>query len=523
MTDLRLVHGGNPSPAPESSASVAQTAVIPRDPKSASSTSPYGSADAEALEPGNTLGNYLIISKLGEGGMGVVYKAHDTTLDRTVAIKILSPHLFRNQEFLQRFRIEAQAQARLNGPSIVTLHSLFETNGSLALVMEYVEGSTLAQRIQNEGHLSVATTVWVFEQALVGVERAHRMGIVHRDLKPSNIFITTTHEIKLMDFGVAKFTNTQEVTQSGSMIGTLMYISPEQIKGKDADFRSDIYTLGITLFEAVTGRLPFEKKTDYEFMDAHLHEEPPRPSTLRPEIPQELENVILKAIDKDPDKRFQSAHEFRSALIKVGMIHVRAYRRLKSIRNDRERAIKAHYRQAEAAAAGGVSLDVGSASTTASFPTLPSWLQGVLPVARRYAMITLGGIVPLAVAAIALGHYLTDSQDAPQRVATVDSAAHPAVEPAVSILPVAPVMLGPMPTVEEKPVLAKSAAPPAAPSPAVAKTESASQRARSTSSVSNVSPGSPRANRSAESDRAPIEAAVPADDKYKALRKAWGG
>lgn len=287
------------------------------------------SALPDAINPGDTLGNYLVLSKLGEGGMGMVYKAHDPTLDRMVALKIISPHLFRNQEYLDRFRVEAQAQARLNSPNIVTLHSMFQLPSWLVLVMEYVEGETLAQRLHKQGRLNFSSSIWVFEQVLLGVDRAHRMGVVHRDLKPGNIFITTGNEVKLMDFGVARMVDNKGLTMAGSMVGTLTYISPEQINGKEADFRSDIYTLGITLYEAVTGRPPFEYRTDFELMSAHLTEQPPRPSILQPDVPEELETVILRAIEKDPDKRHQTAREFRNALLRVGMTRIKAYERLK--------------------------------------------------------------------------------------------------------------------------------------------------------------------------------------------------
>ncbi len=283
----------------------------------------------DAINPGDTLGNYLILSKLGEGGMGMVYKAHDPTLDRMVALKIISPHLFRNQEYLERFRVEAQAQARLNSPNIVTLHSMFQLPSWLVLVMEYVEGETLAQRLHNQGRLNFSNSIWVFEQVLLGVDRAHCMGVVHRDLKPGNIFITSTNEVKLMDFGVARMLDNKGLTMAGSMVGTLTYISPEQINGKEADFRSDIYTLGITLYEAVAGRPPFEYRTDFELMNAHLTEQPPRPSILQPDVPEELEAVILRAMEKDPDKRHQTAREFRNALLRVGMTRIKAYERLK--------------------------------------------------------------------------------------------------------------------------------------------------------------------------------------------------
>lgn len=270
------------------------------------------------LGPGSMLGNYLIISQIGEGGMGVVYRAMDTVLDRTVALKILPPHLLQSTDFMHRFRTEAYAQARLHHVNIVTLYSMLEIPAGFVLVMEFVEGQTLQQRIHSEGPLAPDQALWIFEQALQGVAYAHHMGIVHRDLKPDNVFITHKNEVKIMDFGVAKILDNKEPTRSRSMVGTLLYISPEQINGRDADIRSDIYTLGISLFEAVTGRLPFERRTDYGLMHAHILEEPPRPRQLKRDLPKELERVILKAIEKEPEKRYQSASEFHAALLQHG-------------------------------------------------------------------------------------------------------------------------------------------------------------------------------------------------------------
>lgn len=473
MSDLRLVIGNaDLPPKPDKAADIAHTRVLP----------PGTPADAITFEPGSTIGNYLIVSKIGEGGMGLVYKAHDTTLDRTVALKVLSPHLFRNEEFLSRFRVEAQAQARLNGPNIVTLHSMFEVPGSLVLVMEYAEGQTLEQRLANEGRLSVATTVWVFEQAMLGVERAHRMGIVHRDLKPSNIFITSTHEIKLMDFGVAKILDNKANTQSGSMIGTLMYISPEQIKGHDADFRSDIYTLGITLYQAVTGVLPFEKKTDYEYMNAHLHEQPLPPSSLQPAIPQELEDIILKAIEKDPDNRFQNVHEFRKALLKVGMVHVRAYRRLKAIRREKDKA-----------ALGGAAPYRHEDETTG----LGERLRDLFEDLTENKVAVTGGIAAVAVLGVV--------------ASLLFKPAAPVAEPAPQTA---------------KPVAEQTA--PVQPAPVTTTSLPAAGAASSTTAPATSAEGplAPAAQPKPAPVRRPAahrEAPKKTEEKYDALKKAWGG
>ena len=274
---------------------------------------------AEPLEPGSMVGRYLTLSRIGVGGMGIVYRAHDTELDRTVALKVLPPKFSKYPEYLKRFHTEAQAQARLNSPHVVTLYELMEHSVGQVLVLEYVEGETLESRLRHYGPLSVPEAVRVFEQAMRGVEHIHRMGVVHRDLKPSNIFITRDGEIKLMDFGIARLMDNHDPSQNGAMVGTLLYISPEQINGRETDCRSDIYTLGISLFEAVTGRLPFERRTDYALMHAHVQENPPSPKEFQRRLPPELESVILKAMAKDPNRRFQTMTEFRAALLELGL------------------------------------------------------------------------------------------------------------------------------------------------------------------------------------------------------------
>jgi serine/threonine-protein kinase len=278
---------------------------------------------AEPLEPGSMVGRYLTLSRIGVGGMGIVYRAHDTELNRTVALKVLPPALGKYPEYLKRFHTEAQAQARLNSPHVVTLYEMMDHPVGQVLVLEYVEGETLESRLRHYGPLTVSDAVRVFEQAMRGVEHIHHMGVVHRDLKPSNIFITRDGEIKLMDFGIARLMDNHDPSQNGAMVGTLLYISPEQINGRETDGRSDVYTLGISLFEAVTGRLPFERRTDYALMHAHVQENPPSPKEFQRRLPRELEAVILKAIAKDPDRRFQTVNEFRTALLELGLVERR--------------------------------------------------------------------------------------------------------------------------------------------------------------------------------------------------------
>jgi serine/threonine-protein kinase len=273
-------------------------------------------AAARALAPGSTLLHYKLLQTLGQGGMGTVFKAHDAQLDRTVAMKVLPPQQT-DAAFIQRFRTEARAHARLQHTNVVTLHALHETPEGLVLVMEYLEGETLAERIARDGPLAAREAVRIFDLALAGVEAAHGAHIVHRDLKPANIFLTHDGGVKLLDFGVASMLDNGEADKTDdarAVLGTLLYIAPEQLRGEEAGPRADIYALGISLFEAVTGRLPFERKTDFAILHAHAVQNPPRPCNIRRGLPRGLNTAILRAIEKEPERRFETATEFRTVL-----------------------------------------------------------------------------------------------------------------------------------------------------------------------------------------------------------------
>lgn len=260
--------------------------------------------------------NYLIQQKLGQGGMGVVYKAIDLNLDRPVAVKVLTPELARERGLVERFRHEAKALANLNHTNIATLYSLQESAGQYFMIMEYLEGDTFDQLIQRRSRIASNDAIRWFKQALLGIGFAHRSGIVHRDIKPANIILTNVGIVKVMDFGIAKVLGNNRLTSSGTQMGTAAYMSPEQIRKEPVDARSDIYSLSVTLFEMVTGNLPFSCASDFEMMSAHLRMTPPRPSRFCADIPPVLEDAILLGLEKKPADRFQTAEAFGAALEK---------------------------------------------------------------------------------------------------------------------------------------------------------------------------------------------------------------
>jgi len=263
---------------------------------------------------GTEIASYRILEKLGQGGMGVVYKAVDTGLDRMVAMKVLNPDLSKNPELVERFRAEARAQANLNHTNLATLYAFMVHQGTAIMVMEFVEGETFAQMIRRRGPIPEVEAIPLFRQALLGIGYAHRAGILHRDIKPSNLMLNKNGLVKVMDFGIAKVMGARGMTRTGTQLGTLAYMSPEQIQNRNVDIRSDIYELGITLYEMLTGHLPFESDSEFQIMQDHVYTPPPPPSKYYPYINKGVENVILKSIEKNSDARFQTVEQFGAAL-----------------------------------------------------------------------------------------------------------------------------------------------------------------------------------------------------------------
>jgi serine/threonine-protein kinase len=261
-----------------------------------------------------TVGNYRLVEKLGAGGMGTVYLGVDVMLERKVAIKMLLPEIASQQDIVERFRAEAVTLARLNHPSIATLFNFFREGNQYYMVMEYVPGRTLETVIRDLGALPVDRAVTVMSKALDGIEHAHELGVLHRDLKPSNIMLMDSGGVKVMDFGIARILGAARVTGTGRIVGTLEYIAPERVRGQEGDVRSDLYAMGIVMYKMLTGRLPFTSDSDYDLMRAHLEAPPPPMEALGAQVPPAIDAAVMRALEKDPDKRFPNAAEFRAAL-----------------------------------------------------------------------------------------------------------------------------------------------------------------------------------------------------------------
>src|SRR5918995_7156293 len=291
-------------------------------------------------------GRYLIIRKLGSGGMANVYLAHDQELGRRVAIKILDDRHARDDQFVERFRREAQNAAGLSHPSIVSIYDRGEAEGTDYIAMEHVEGRTLKELLVARGPSPLGIAIDYTRQILSALRFAHRNGIVHRDIKPHNVIVDGEGRVKVMDFGIARAGAASQMTEAGSIIGTAQYLSPEQARGAPVDQTSDLYSTGIVLYELLTGTVPFNGETPVEIAMKHLSQVPAAPSTHRPEIPRDLDYVALRALAKDPSDRYHPPEEMDSDLEGIA------------------RGIGVSAETAEAATTVLARTDVGEAATT---------------------------------------------------------------------------------------------------------------------------------------------------------------
>lgn len=260
---------------------------------------------------------YRVIEKIGGGGMADVYRAEDLELGRIVALKILHKHFASDEGFLERFRREARAAAKLNHPNIVSIHDVGQENGVYFIVMEYVKGMTLKKLIQKDAPLSTEKVVHIAMQIAKAMEFAHEHAIVHRDIKPQNVIITDTSEIKVTDFGIARAGSTSTMTRTGSILGTAHYVSPEQAQGGVVGPTTDIYSLGVVIYEMATGELPFRGENPVAVALKHINDTPLPPRQVFATVPESLEAVALKAMAKNPSDRYQSAEALRDDLKRV--------------------------------------------------------------------------------------------------------------------------------------------------------------------------------------------------------------
>ena len=262
------------------------------------------------LVPGTTLGPYSIVSQLGQGGMGIVHLAHDPRLDRHVAIKLLPPDLTRDEIAKQRFLQEAKAASALDHPNICTIHEINETDdGQLYLVMAHYEGETLKERI-SKGPLELNDAINVATQVGEGLAKAHAAGIVHRDIKPANLMVTADGTVKILDFGLAKLAGSEGVTQTGTTVGTVAYMSPEQARGQDVDHRTDIWSLGVVLYEMLAGTPPFAGENLLSISNAIMDSEP----SLLTGASSSAHSVVTKALNKDKAKRYLSVTDLLAGM-----------------------------------------------------------------------------------------------------------------------------------------------------------------------------------------------------------------
>jgi serine/threonine protein kinase len=438
-------------------------------------------------DPSKRIGDYEIISILGAGGMGRVYKVKNVLTDRTEAMKVLLPDLEGHEEVAARFLREIKVLAGLDHPHIAALRTALTIDNQLVMIMEYVEGQSVSSAL-DKGPLSVADALTYLDQVLDALSYAHKHKIIHRDIKPANMMVTSQGYIKLMDFGIARTEDeSSKLTAPGSTLGSMSYMSPEQIKGEATDERSDLYSLGISLYEMITGEKPFHGDSNFSIMAAHINQAPRPPIELHPGLPKAVNDVILMAIAKVPEQRFQTADAFRNA-IKQTLRSVLEERTVMQGSNDRdERTVMQGSQDRTVAATSAattkpVTVPIASRIDSAlrqppaptSNPTTPPPAAGS---SNRGLYMGLGALVLLIVIAAA-GFYLPKFKQASASEASPAATAPKTEATAPASQPVAAPVSGPAQpaTSAEQPVAEPPAASPAT-SPATKATHAVTKNA----------------------------------------------
>ncbi len=334
-----------------------------------------------------TIANYKILSKLGEGGMGTVYRGVDVMLDRPVAIKVLHAHISRQPDVIERFRTEATLLARLNDPNIATMYAFLREGDEFFMIMEFVPGKTLASAMKAEPKPTMQESLLIVMKVLSGLAHAHQLGIQHRDIKPANILVAAGDVVKITDFGIARALGSERMTRDLRLVGTLEYLAPERIHGEEGDLRSDLYSVGALLFELLTSRLPFERDSDFELMRAHLEDRVTVPGDVGAQLPQELHAVVIRALAKRPEERFGSAEEMRDALVKVAVRAVPPVSRVAATRFVELSSLEAGVKAPSAAATRLVDVHELASITNSSEPPRRSRLIPALGIAAAILVL----------------------------------------------------------------------------------------------------------------------------------------
>lgn len=390
------------------------------------------------------IGDYVVLGALGSGGMGQVYKVRNVLSDRIDAMKVILPDLAGRQDLADRFLREIKLLAALNHPNIAALRTALTVNNQLVMIMEYVEGTTLEKRLE-QGPLPVSDAVNYISQVLGALSYAHRQGVIHRDIKPANMMLTPEGVVKLMDFGIARSGAASDLTATGATVGSLYYMPPEQVKGQPADARSDLYSVGASLYEMVTGQRPFRADSSYSLMAAQVQQPPKPPMELRAGLPEALNEIILVAMAKEPSQRFQSADAFRTALktVETAAPEVAATTRSAPVTRDMAKTVTGVFANAAAAKS-----DVGLAK--AEPQPVPQSVPSVIELSsqrksHRGLYVALGGLAVVAFL-VAAGIYLprrektraggqssiTEQKQAPESAAstpTAEASSQPAANP----------------------------------------------------------------------------------------------